>query len=276
VNRENGQLDDAIKNYELILSEEMRRAVADRGFDFRRDFFVWNALGVARSDRAEQERGPRRVAERERWLRDAISAFRHTLAIDPEDLTAHFKLSENYGMLAGVSRDSADDNSTSADSAGPSQGRGMPAGANVGTNELQQLGDQLLAGSGTGLQESERLARAIPAFLASERDRFESRVAVLVDLLGRCQQAFPSSSDQPLSEQDRAIARVLNVLHRELHLIYKLDDNAREAVATHRQNNPAANHAAQSIVIYPLNRSGAPGVADRPKTTEGPASGGGL
>jgi hypothetical protein len=63
------------------------------------------------------------------------------------------------------------------------------------------------------------------------------------------------------SDLGKAVAGVLQVLHRELHLIYKLDDNAREAVAIHRQNNPAANHAAQSIVIYPLNRDGAPGLA---------------
>ena len=41
--------------------------------------------------------------------------------------------------------------------------------------------------------------------------------------------------------------------HAALHARYKPDDNARDhAVATHRLANPAANHAAQSIVIYPL------------------------
>jgi hypothetical protein len=41
--------------------------------------------------------------------------------------------------------------------------------------------------------------------------------------------------------------------HAVLHARYKPDDNARDhAVAVHRLANPAANHAAQSIVIYPL------------------------
>jgi hypothetical protein len=41
--------------------------------------------------------------------------------------------------------------------------------------------------------------------------------------------------------------------HSVLHARYKPDDNARDrAIATHRLANPAANHAAQSIVIYPL------------------------
>jgi hypothetical protein len=41
--------------------------------------------------------------------------------------------------------------------------------------------------------------------------------------------------------------------HAALHARYKPDDNARDhAIATHRSANAAANHAAQSIVIYPL------------------------
>jgi tetratricopeptide (TPR) repeat protein len=41
--------------------------------------------------------------------------------------------------------------------------------------------------------------------------------------------------------------------HAVLHARYKPDDNARDhAITTHRLANAAANHAAQSIVIYPL------------------------
>ena len=41
--------------------------------------------------------------------------------------------------------------------------------------------------------------------------------------------------------------------HAALHARYRLDDNARDhAIAVHRLANAAANHAAQSIVIYPL------------------------
>ena len=49
--------------------------------------------------------------------------------------------------------------------------------------------------------------------------------------------------------------------HGELHARYKPDENARDrAVALARASNPAANHAAQSIVIYRLGR-GADGKA---------------
>jgi tetratricopeptide (TPR) repeat protein len=45
--------------------------------------------------------------------------------------------------------------------------------------------------------------------------------------------------------------------HRALYARYKPDDNARDTtVAKHRVTNPAANHAAEPVVIYPLQRAG--------------------
>ncbi|MCA9756056.1 MAG: tetratricopeptide repeat protein [Candidatus Eisenbacteria bacterium] len=47
--------------------------------------------------------------------------------------------------------------------------------------------------------------------------------------------------------------------HRRLHAKYKPDENARDrAIALQRRANPAADHAAQATVIYPLQREGAP------------------
>ncbi len=54
--------------------------------------------------------------------------------------------------------------------------------------------------------------------------------------------------------------------HRRLHERYRPDDNARDrAIAIHRRNNPAADHAAQSIVIYSLQRRGAPELEGAPQ-----------
>jgi len=58
--------------------------------------------------------------------------------------------------------------------------------------------------------------------------------------------------------------------HRQLHEKYRPDDNARDrAHALARRRDPAADHAAQAIVIYQLQRPGAPGLttapANRPK-----------
>ena len=53
----------------------------------------------------------------------------------------------------------------------------------------------------------------------------------------------------------------LSAEHRALHERYRVDDNARDrAVTIARRANPAADHAAQAIVIYSLQREGAPGL----------------
>jgi len=47
----------------------------------------------------------------------------------------------------------------------------------------------------------------------------------------------------------------LETSHRELHTRYKPDDNAHEvAVPAARRRYPAANHAAEALVIYDLQR----------------------
>jgi tetratricopeptide (TPR) repeat protein len=46
--------------------------------------------------------------------------------------------------------------------------------------------------------------------------------------------------------------------HRRRHEKYRPDDNARDrAVTIERRRNPAADHAAQAVVLYPLQRPGA-------------------
>ncbi|MEO8428463.1 MAG: tetratricopeptide repeat protein [Verrucomicrobiota bacterium] len=51
--------------------------------------------------------------------------------------------------------------------------------------------------------------------------------------------------------------------HRQLHERYRPDDNARDrAVSIARRSNAAADHAAQAIVIYSLQRDRAPGMAE--------------
>ena len=47
--------------------------------------------------------------------------------------------------------------------------------------------------------------------------------------------------------------------HGRLHAVYKVDDNAQgRAVRLARQKYPAANHAAEAVVKYPLQRKEAP------------------
>ena len=156
VNRQQGHLAAAEENFRQVLTpptEEMIR----RGFDFRADYEVINQLGMTLFDRAKQQFGDAQRTERDRLLSAAGEQFERTLAIDAENVTAHFNLSQIY----------------------------------------QQL--------------------------------------------GRPEQAAE---------------------HRRLHEIYKPDDNARDrAIAAARKKYPAANHAAEAVVIYPLQPHGRPRVA---------------
>jgi hypothetical protein len=57
-----------------------------------------------------------------------------------------------------------------------------------------------------------------------------------------------------------AAARVLSALHLQLHGIFKPDEVAQErTVNLYRRQHPAADKAAEAVVIYPANRKGAPG-----------------
>jgi tetratricopeptide (TPR) repeat protein len=68
--------------------------------------------------------------------------------------------------------------------------------------------------------------------------------------------------------------------HEQLHLRYKPDDNAQgRAERLAREKYPAANHAAEAVVKYPLQRSGAPGLVPQftsasPGPGEGPGEDG--
>jgi tetratricopeptide (TPR) repeat protein len=151
VNKQNGQLDDAIRNFRNVVDTNFAEARA-REFDFGKDFTALDELGQTLLERAKMERGPERHAKRDTLLREASGWFDKALALDPEDIAAHYNL------------------------------------------------------------------------------------ALLSDLLG----------------DEAAAAR-----HRALYARYKPDDNARDTtVAMHRVRNPAANHAAEPVVIYDLQREG--------------------
>jgi tetratricopeptide (TPR) repeat protein len=152
VNKQNGLLDQAISDFRSILEDRYPELDA-RGLDFSKDYEVWNELGQAYFERAKMERAaPERRAD---FLRLGAEAFQRTLALDPENLTAHYTLALIYTQL------------------------GEPARATY---------------------------------------------------------------------------------HRGEHLKYLPDYNAQDrAITIARRANPAADHAAQATVIYPLQRPDAPG-----------------
>ncbi len=156
VNKQNGYLDKAITEFRSILDDRYPE-LDQRGFDFSKDYEVINELGQTLFERAKRERGDANRAQQLEFLHQAAEQFKKTLALDSENVTAHYNLALIYA----------------------------------------QLGD---------------------AKLAEE--------------------------------------------HRRLHERFRPDDNARDrAIAIHRRQNAAADHAAQAIVIYPLQRPGAFGLS---------------
>jgi tetratricopeptide (TPR) repeat protein len=158
VDKQNGFPDKAITEFRSIL-EDRYPELDQRGFDFSKDYEVINELGQAYFERAKMERG--NPGQQKEFLNLAVKSFNQTLALDSENLTAHYTLALVYS----------------------------------------QLGDESKASH-----------------------------------------------------------------HRLEHEKYLPDYNAQDyAITNARRADPAADHAAQATVIYPLQRSGAPGL--QPVTT---------
>lgn len=156
VDKQNGFLDKAVSDFRSVLYDRYPE-LDQRGFDFSKDYEVINELGSTLFERAKVERSD--PAKQREFLTQARDEFEKTLALDSENVAAHYNLALIYA----------------------------------------ELGDK---------------ARA----------------------------------DE----------------HRKLHEIFRVDDNARDqAIQVARRANPAANHAAEPLAIYDLQRPGAPGLSDR-------------
>lgn len=95
INAQQGRLDEAIGNFQSVLSTK----VPERGFDFSRDYTVRNELGQAQFQRAQQFRSEAQKSQRDTWLWQAIESFKKTLEIDSENATAHYNLERAYRQL---------------------------------------------------------------------------------------------------------------------------------------------------------------------------------
>jgi tetratricopeptide (TPR) repeat protein len=98
VNKQNGYLDKAISEFRSILYDRYPELDA-HGFDFSKDYDVINELGEALFERAKMERGPGSAERRRQFLEEAVTQFRQTLALDSENVTAHYNLMLLYTEL---------------------------------------------------------------------------------------------------------------------------------------------------------------------------------
>ncbi len=98
MNRQQGYLEAAEKDFRSVL-EDSTTEMRARGFDFSLDYEVINERGLTLFELAKQQRGDERSAARERLLHQAVEQFENTLAIDSENVTAHYNLGLLFGLL---------------------------------------------------------------------------------------------------------------------------------------------------------------------------------
>jgi len=98
VNREELHLVEAEENFRQVLYGASSARTA-RGFDFSRDYRVINLLGLTLFDRALQIRSETSANRRDKLLRAAAAEFHKTLAIDSENVAAHYNLGQIYERL---------------------------------------------------------------------------------------------------------------------------------------------------------------------------------
>jgi tetratricopeptide (TPR) repeat protein len=101
VNKQNGFFDQAIAEFRGIL-EERYPELDKRGFDFSKDYEVLNELGQAYFERAKAERD--NLTRQKELLGQAVEMFNKTLALDSENVTAHYTLSLIYTQLGDDNR----------------------------------------------------------------------------------------------------------------------------------------------------------------------------
>jgi hypothetical protein len=210
-------LDAVIGDLERLLDPNAQPR--DRGFDFTKDYVVWNTLANRLFKRRLFETmgsEPRR----ELVVR-AIKAAEKVLEYDAEDVTAHDLLALAYGELVGPLRTpEATDN--------PLALGGVAADPKADVTQRRRACADLVA--------------AIPQLPSP-------RLAAIRELLAKLRPAFHAEKGPGVRD---ALAAALAVLHRESHAIYKPDEIARSnASRIYREAHPPANYAARDRVIYP-------------------------
>jgi tetratricopeptide (TPR) repeat protein len=96
-----GDLDGAIIAFRSIV-EDRYPELEQRHLDFSKDYLVLDELGQTLVERAKAERGaPERKRE---FLRQAADTFERALAVDAENVAAHYNLALVYAQLGNASR----------------------------------------------------------------------------------------------------------------------------------------------------------------------------
>jgi hypothetical protein len=231
-------LDRAIDYFQRVVSPEQRSSdLVERGFDFSKDYIVINDLAQTLFERAKKERGA--PAARDALLLRAIEQYNRTLALEPEDLEAHYRLHLSYRLFGGGLKAKVD--------VGPPENRFDEEWF----RELSQRLRDPKAARADVLKDAARLVQALLLLGNQPVDAAHPKRTRLDVLLADVRPFFQQQTDPELRA---AVAGVLDELHHQMWFILKTDDLAQSrAVAEHRRKFPAANLASEVIVIYPLH-----------------------
>jgi tetratricopeptide (TPR) repeat protein len=233
-------VDTAIVQFETIV--DPAKQPKDRNFNFTKDYVVLDKLGATLFKRSQYETD--KPAEQRKFLLKAISAYERALAVDSEDIDAHYGLNQCYGQLGTDAPETATD-----DPSPVTPERLLSLGASVAN--VKEPAEQRI-------QQAAKLGGALVAFGRQAPDPKVMKLAALRDLLAVVRPAYEVEKNEAVQA---ALAAVLRHLHLAFHTIFKPDDLARSrTTALYRAKNPAANAAAEAIVIYPTNRKDAPGL----------------
>jgi tetratricopeptide (TPR) repeat protein len=243
VNEANGYLDEAIENYESVLNTK----IPARKFDFSQDYEVRNALALALFNRSRLS--PADSDDRRQGLEAAVAEWRKTLAIDPENIAAHYGLGLAYEQLAH----GADATPASGDEPWMKDDPDALAARII---DLAR-GHDPAAPDATGqarIAQVVELDQMATRLLGMKRPQWVSRIDPLLAVV----QAVGPEYNQALDPTSRrSIARTLAASHKALHRFFRPDETAEgRAVAIARRDNPAANQNAASVVIHPLHPGG--------------------
>jgi tetratricopeptide (TPR) repeat protein len=104
VDKQNGFLDKAISEFRSVLEDRYPELDA-RGLDFSKDYEVINELGQTLFESAKLERGEANRERREFFLRQAVEQFERTLALDSENVSAHYNLALLHRQLGDETRE---------------------------------------------------------------------------------------------------------------------------------------------------------------------------
>jgi tetratricopeptide (TPR) repeat protein len=230
--------DAAIADFERVVNpKEQPRS---RDLDFSKDFVVLDRLGLALFKRSQLEAD--NPAEQERFLLRAVDTFERVLALDSEDLDAHYRLKQCYELLGSQApEDKA--------SGPPDDADGLLTLAET-VAAAKEPPDQLR-------QAVVNLSEGLAVYSRKPTDPLRPKLPTIRTLIARLRPAFHEAKDPALRG---ALARLMGQFHGQAHAIFLPDELAPNVKRLYREKHPAANHAAEAIIIYPTNRKGAPGL----------------